>query len=71
MLNYLLIIRNLDAVKTLIANGADVDLKCHGTPPLHLALATAILPNGEEFSFACMSALLDANANVAAKVCFK
>jgi hypothetical protein len=61
-------LRNIDAVRTLIKFGADGDLKCHGTPPIHLVLATSILPDGLEFSKACLSVLLQNNVNPLAKV---
>ncbi len=56
------------AVRALVDRGADVDLKCHGTPPIHLCVATAVQPDGERFAFECMVLLLERNANASAKV---
>ena len=42
--------RNLGTCKALLECGeVDLDLKCHGTPILHLVLNTAVLPEGREF----------------------
>ncbi|KAJ1425159.1 hypothetical protein B484DRAFT_349729, partial [Ochromonadaceae sp. CCMP2298] len=59
--------RNLDAVETLIKYGADVDVKCHGTPPVHLVCSTAAQPGGLPFAVACLGLLLAAQANPMAK----
>lgn len=55
----------------LARNGADLNAKCHGTPPLHLAIATAVQPDGQSFGWDCVAALLENNANVSAKVIIK
>ncbi len=60
--------RNLKSVEILIIDGADTDAKCCGNPPLHLALACAILPGGQEFGLSCFELLLKNNANATAKV---
>ena len=60
----------MDAVRVLLEHGADVNLKCHGTPPIHLAVATAIQPNGEAFGFDSLAFMLEKEANVLAKVFF-
>lgn len=52
----------------LVRRGADVDLKCHGTAPVHLALASAVQPGGEKFALDSLSILLENNANVSVKV---
>ena len=61
-------VRNIAAVKMLVRYGADVDLKCHGIPPLHLAVATAVQPGGQLFGYECFSFLLASNANAVCKV---
>ncbi len=48
--------------------GADIDLKCCGTPPLHLALTTITLPNGEEFGQKCFELLLNNSVDLLLKV---
>ena len=60
--------RNLAVVEALIESGADSDLKCHGTPPLQLAIRTAGQPEGYDFGVSCVSLLLKAGANYSAKV---
>lgn len=62
--------RNIDAVRTLIDFGADVNLKCQGMPCTHLALFTSIQPGGEEFGFECFKLLLNHGASMSAKVIF-
>jgi len=59
--------RNLDAVKVLIKHGADVDLKCHGTPNLHLALSSATLPGAKNFGLECFHLLVKHDADCSAK----
>ncbi len=49
--------RNIDAFKKLIAAGADINAKCHGTPCLHLALFTVTLPDGSRFGNECFTLL--------------
>jgi acetoin utilization deacetylase AcuC-like enzyme/ankyrin repeat protein len=52
--------RNLGTCKVLLQSGhVDVDLKCHGTPALHLVLNTAALPGGREFADAIFPLLLE------------
>lgn len=41
--------RNIEAVKMLVDAGADPNLKCHGTPPIHLCLSMSVLPCGSIF----------------------
>lgn len=50
--------RSLSLVRTLVAHGADVNIKCHGSSCLHLALAVYLLPGGEEFGLECLRLLL-------------
>ena len=61
--------RKLDIVQVLLEVGrVDVNLKCHGTPPLHLAISVAALPDGYEFGIACFELLLNnINLNIVAK----
>jgi hypothetical protein len=54
----------------LVAYGADVNLKCFGTPSLHLALTTAALPGGSEFGMKSFSLLLR-HADLSSKVHIK
>lgn len=54
--------RNLDMVKLLIQSGADVNIKCCGTPCLHLALVSSLLPEGREFGMDCFAHLLLENS---------
>jgi hypothetical protein len=63
-------LRNLAAVELFIDLGADVNLKCHGTPPLHLAVAAAALPaaGARRFGTAAAAALLHASYDLSAKV---
>ena len=48
--------------------GADVNLKCHGTPSLHLAIMIAALPGGEDFGFSASSLILHNSCDLTAKV---
>ena len=59
--------RNFDCVKVLCQYGADVNIKCHGTPVLHLALNTAVLPGSRDFGMALFRLLLEKEADVLAK----
>ena len=59
--------RNLDAVKVLIKHGADIDLKCHGTPNLHLALSIATLPGAKNFGLDCFHLFVKHDADCSAK----
>jgi len=43
-------------------------MKCHGTAPVLLALASAVQPGGEQFALEAMTMLLENNANVSVKV---
>ena len=36
--------RNIDSFKFLLTKGCDVNMKCNGTPLLHLVLSTSLLP---------------------------
>ena len=46
-------------MKILVNFGADMNIKCCGTPNLHLALATSILPGGETFGLECFAYLFE------------
>jgi ankyrin repeat protein len=59
--------RNLDAVKVLIKHGADIDLKCHGTPNIHLALSVATLPGAKNFGLECFHLFVKHDADCSAK----
>jgi acetoin utilization deacetylase AcuC-like enzyme/ankyrin repeat protein len=60
--------RNMDACRVLLKYGADINLKCHGSPCLHLALSTAMLPNGGyNFGIDLFNLLLDNNVDCTAK----
>ena len=59
--------RNLDAVKVLIKHGADIDLKCHGTPNIHLALSVATLPGAKNFGLDCFHLFVKHDADCSAK----
>ena len=59
--------RNMDCVKVLCQYGADVNIKCHGTPILHLALSISVLPGGQEFGMELFRLLLEKEADVLAK----
>lgn len=50
--------RNIGAFKALVEFGADVNTKCHGTPPLHLIIRTMAQPAGYEFGLECLNLLL-------------
>jgi hypothetical protein len=65
-------LRNLAAVELFVDLGADVNLKCHGTPPLHLAVAAAALPapGARAFGAAAAAALLHASYDLSAKVLY-
>ena len=52
--------RNLGTLRALVNAKCDVDLKCHGTPVLHLLLVTASLPEGYEFASAAFTLMLQA-----------
>lgn len=57
--------RNFAAVKFFcglpLDYGFDINAKCHGTPPLHLLLFVAALPNGLNFAHSSMKVLLENN----------
>ena len=59
--------RNFQAAQALLKHGADPNLKCHGTPSLHLALASAILPENKEMGLAFFKLFLDNDADTLAK----
>ena len=46
-------------LEALLHLGADVNLKCFGTPSIHLVLTSTALPGGSEFGNNAMKALLD------------
>ena len=46
-------------LEALVHLGADVNLKCFGTPSIHLVLNCTALPGGSEFGSKALSALLD------------
>ena len=50
--------RNVDAVELFIELGADINLKCHGTPILHLVISIVALVDGKEFGLTCLNLLL-------------
>eukprot|EP00605_Chrysophyceae_sp_TOSAG23-4_P001405 GSChrysophyteH1.ASY1.ANO1.1527.1 assembled CDS len=50
--------RNMDACRVLLKYGADINMKCHGTPCLHLALSTAVLPDAKEFGLELFELLI-------------
>ena len=52
----------------LVENGCDINIKCHGTPPLHLTLTTTVLPGGYEFGLSAALKLLSMGCDVNAKV---
>lgn len=57
-------------VKLLIQFGADLDVKCCGTPCLHLALISSLLPECHEFGMSCFLHLLEVSSNLSVKVSF-
>jgi hypothetical protein len=57
------------AIKALSKLGADVDLKCYGTPVLHLVLGISALPEGSEFGEDAFDYLLP-QVDTLLKVCF-
>lgn len=61
--------RNLAAVEVFIDLGVDVNLKCHGTPSLHLAIMTTSLHGGFEFGCAATDLILKSACDLTAKVC--
>ena len=50
---------NLVGFEALLHLGADVNLKCFGTPSIHLVLGCTALPDGSEFGTKALTALLD------------
>ena len=50
--------RNTEALKILVEHGADINIKCHGTPCIHLILASAILPDSHDKMMQCFEYLL-------------
>lgn len=61
--------RNLETFTYLVEAGCDVNSKCHGTSPLHLSIATAILPNGGyELGLTCALKLISSSCDLNAKV---
>lgn len=57
----------LPMMEVLVANGGDVNTKCHGTPSLHLALTSAVLPGNTEFGIKAVTLLLENGADLTAK----
>ena len=55
-------------MEVFIDLGADVNLKCHGTPSLQLAVMVASLPSGLEFGTAAASLILTSSCDLTAKV---
>lgn len=51
--------RNLDIFSYLVKNNADINIKCHGTPVLHLLLAISIQPESKEFALDAVRILMD------------
>ncbi len=71
LLHNTLFARNLTCLEALLELGIDVNLKCHGTPPIHIALSIAALPDGYEFGLSALKLLLDhPNINMSVKNCF-
>ena len=60
--------RNFTSIQYLSELGADVNLKCFGTPCLHLILTAAALPHGKQFGMKAFSLLLS-QVDLSAKVC--
>lgn len=60
--------RNLDAIEVFIDLGADVNLKCHGTPSIHLAIMIAALPGGLDFGSQAATLILTNSCDLTAKV---
>lgn len=60
--------RKLDILKVLIQYGADVDMKCHGNPSIHLTLHGSLLPGGEKFSMQAFRLILENTGNISVKV---
>jgi ankyrin repeat protein len=50
--------RNLNSLIALVDLGCDVNLKCFGTPCLHIALGVSALPGGLDFGLAAFAYLL-------------
>lgn len=55
---FIFFVRNIVALKALIKLGADGDLKCYGTPVLHLVLGITALPEGYDFGMMAFAHLL-------------
>ena len=55
----------LPMMEVLVANGGDVNTKCHVTPSLHLALTSAVLPGNTEFGIKAVILLLENGADIA------
>lgn len=56
--------RNLAAFSFLVGKGCEVNLKCHGTPLLHLLLATRLLPEGDIFANEAIKVLLQSSDKI-------
>jgi len=55
--------RNIDALFILVEYGADVNIKCHGNPCMHLVLASAVLPGCHDKMMQCFEYLIN-NAQI-------
>jgi hypothetical protein len=62
------IFRNIDAVENFIDLGADVNLRCHGTPSLSLAIMMSSLPGAESFCSSAVAMILNCSCDLTAKV---
>lgn len=63
------LLRNYASIEALAELGADVNLKCFGTPCLHLVLTAAALPDGRHFGMKAFDFLLP-QVDLSAKVRF-
>ena len=63
-----LFLRNIDAVENFIDLGADVNLRCHGTPTLSLAIMMSSLPGAESFCKSAVAMILNCSCDLTAKV---
>ena len=62
--------RNFVALQAVTKLGADINIKCFGTPTLHLVLGIHALPDGQDFgseSFAYLLHYADLGAKVKKK----
>ena len=61
-----LLYSNLDALRRLIVAGAKLDIKCSGSPPLHVALTMASLPTNAPRALAAVRMLLASGVDATA-----